>query len=110
MKQKYVLLSPLVLAADLVLFLRSEVILYVESFPDLFWRFSLDHIGHGLAADVEKGFDVQVVGGLSIMLIVISKGMDTLGAHQNDFEEHFLVDLHKLLVPFVDIGRLLSRI
>jgi hypothetical protein len=30
--------------------------------------------------------------------------------YQNDLEEHFLVDLHKLLVPLLDIGRLLASI
>ena len=28
--------------------------------------------------------------------------------YQNDLEQHFLVDLHELLIPLVDVGRLLS--
>jgi hypothetical protein len=32
------------------------------------------------------------------------------GAYQDDFEEHLLVDLHKPLVPFLDIGRPFARI
>lgn len=27
-------------------------------------------------------------------------------AYQDDFKQHFLVDLHELLVPFVDVGGL----
>lgn len=57
-------LSPLVLAADLVLLLRREVILDVEGLADLLWRLALDHVGDGLAADIEKSLDVEVVGSL----------------------------------------------
>jgi hypothetical protein len=31
-------------------------------------------------------------------------------AYEDDFEEHLLVDLHELLVPLVDVGRLLARV
>lgn len=58
------LLSPLVLTADLVLLLGSEIILDVKGFADLLGRLSLDHVCDGLAADVEKGLNVQVVGRL----------------------------------------------
>lgn len=30
--------------------------------------------------------------------------------YQNNLKEHFLVDLHELLVPLLDIGRLLAGI
>lgn len=30
--------------------------------------------------------------------------------YENDLEQHLLVDLHELLVPLLDIGRLLSRV
>ena len=30
--------------------------------------------------------------------------------HQNDFEEHLLVDRHVLLIPLLNVGRLLSGI
>lgn len=30
--------------------------------------------------------------------------------NQNDLEQHFLVNLHELLVPLVDIGRLAARV
>lgn len=58
-------LSPLVLAADLFLFLGSEVVGDVESLTNLLGRLALDHVGNGLAANVKEGLDVEVVGGLS---------------------------------------------
>ena len=57
-------LGPLVLAADLLLLLGGEVILDVERLADLVGGLALDHVGDGLAADVEQGLDVEVVGGL----------------------------------------------
>lgn len=30
--------------------------------------------------------------------------------YEDDLEEHLLVDLHKLLVPLVDVGGLLARV
>lgn len=47
------LFGPLVLATDLVFLLRCEVVLDVEGLSDFLWRLSLDHVGHGLAADVQ---------------------------------------------------------
>lgn len=58
------LLGPLVLASDLLLLLGGEVVLDVESLADLLGGLSLDHVGYGLAADVEQGLDVEVVGSL----------------------------------------------
>jgi hypothetical protein len=58
------LLSPLILTANLVFLLRSEVILNVECLADLLGGLALDHVGDGLAADIEKGLDIEVVGGL----------------------------------------------
>jgi hypothetical protein len=63
------ILGPLVLAADLILLLWGEVILDVEGLSDLLWGFALDHVGHGLAADVQEGFDIQVVGSLDDQLV-----------------------------------------
>lgn len=62
--ERHLLLSPLVLTADLVLLLGSEVILDVEGLADLLGGLSLDHVGHGLAADIQQALDVQVVGSL----------------------------------------------
>lgn len=41
---------PLVLTANFLLFLRSEVILDIEQLPDLFWSLAFYHIGYSLAA------------------------------------------------------------
>lgn len=59
-----VLLGPLVLTTDLIFFLRSEVVLNIESLADFLGRFALDHVRNRLAADVEQGFDIKVVRGL----------------------------------------------
>ena len=91
-RSRLAVLGPLVLAADLVLLLRSEVVLDVESLTDLLRGLSLDHVGNSLAADVEEGLDIHVVGG------------------EDDLEEHLLVDLHELLVPLFDVGGLLARV
>lgn len=58
------LLGPLVLTADLILLLGGEVVLDVEGLTDLLRRLSLDHVRDGLAADIEEGLNVQVVGSL----------------------------------------------
>lgn len=58
------ILSPLILAADVLLLLWREVVGDVESLPNLFWGLSLDHVRNGLASHVKEGLDVEVVGGL----------------------------------------------
>jgi hypothetical protein len=58
------LLSPLVLATDLILLLRSEIILNVECLANLLGALAFDHVGNCLATNVEKGLDVKVVGSL----------------------------------------------
>jgi hypothetical protein len=30
--------------------------------------------------------------------------------HQDDLEEHFLINLHELLIPLLDVGRLLPGV
>lgn len=59
-------LSPLVLAANLLLLLGREVVLDVERLADLVGRLTLDHVGDGLAANIKKGFDVEIVGSLVV--------------------------------------------
>jgi hypothetical protein len=66
------LFGPLVLTTNLVFLLRSEVILDVEGFADLLRRLALDHIGDGLATNVEKSLDIKIVGGLEM---VVSKSL-----------------------------------
>lgn len=58
------LFSPLVLATDLIFLLRSEVVPDIEGLADLLGGFAFDHVGDGLASNVEKSLDVEVVGGL----------------------------------------------
>ena len=60
----YSLFGPLVLATNLVFLLGSEVVLDVEGLANLLRRLALDHVGDGLAADIEELLDVEVVGGL----------------------------------------------
>lgn len=57
-------LSPFIFPTNLVLLFWCEVVLDVEGLADLLWGLALDHVGNGLAADIEKGLDVEVVGGL----------------------------------------------
>ena len=59
---------------------------------NLLGRLALDHVGNGLAADVEKSFDIHVIGG------------------KDDLEKHLLVDLHELLVPILNVGSLLAGV
>ena len=58
-------LGPLVLAADLLLLLGGKVVGDVKGLPDLLGRLSLNHVGDGLATDVEQGLDIEVVRGLT---------------------------------------------
>ena len=85
-------LSPLVLAADLLLLLRREIVLDVEGLANLLRRLALDHVGHRLAADIKQSLDVHVV------------------CREDDLEQHLLVDLHKLLVPVLDVCGLLAGV
>src|SRR5690242_3686597 len=36
--------------------------------------------------------------------------VDMWATYEDDLKEHLLVDLHELLVPLVDVGRLLTRV
>lgn len=47
------ILGPLVLATDLILLFRGEVVLNVEGFTDLLGGLALDHVGNGLASNVK---------------------------------------------------------
>lgn len=64
-------LSPLVLATNLLLLFRGEVICDVEGLADLLRRLALDHVGNRLAANVKKRLDVEVVGSLASKLVSI---------------------------------------
>ena len=58
------ILGPLILATDLLFLLGGEVIDDIEGLADLFRRLALDHIGDGLAADIEERLDIKIVGRL----------------------------------------------
>jgi hypothetical protein len=64
MRQRLAVLGPLILAADLLLLLGREIVLDVECLADLVGGLALDHVGYGLAANVQERLDVEVVGGL----------------------------------------------
>lgn len=82
---KLSLLAPLVLLANLLFLLGSEVVLDVEGLANLLRGLALDHVGNSLAGDVKEGLDVEVVGS------------------KNELEESGLVDLDELLIPGDDI-------
>lgn len=112
LNRKLLLLSPLVLATNLVLLLGSEVILDVEGLANLFGRLALDHVGNSLAADVEKSFDIEVVGSLhsSQLSLRPRQSATSFETYQDDLEKHLLVNLHELLVPLIDIRRLAAGV
>lgn len=58
------LFGPFVLATNLVLLLRREVILDVERFANFLGRFALDHIGDRFASNVEESLYVKIIGSL----------------------------------------------
>jgi hypothetical protein len=77
----YLLLSPLILATNLIFLLGGEVILDIECLADLFGALPFYHVCDGLAANVEKSLDVEVVCSLeevSVKLKVGSAFMMTL--------------------------------
>lgn len=65
------LLSPLVLATDLIFLFGSEVVLDIERLANLFGRLALDHVGNSLTADVKESLDIEVVGSLYSFMISI---------------------------------------
>ena len=48
----------------MILLFGSEIVLDVEGLADLLRRLALDHVGDGLATNVQQGLDIEVVGGL----------------------------------------------
>jgi hypothetical protein len=56
--------GPLVLSADLLFFLGSEIIGNIEGLSDLLWRLALDHVCDGFAANIKEGLDVKIVASL----------------------------------------------
>ena len=65
------ILGPLVLTSDLLLLLGCEVVGDVERLADLLRRLALDHVGNGLATNIEKGLDVEIIRGLRKQAILV---------------------------------------
>lgn len=86
------LLGPFVLSLYLGFLLGSKVVLDVEQLSDLLGSLALDHVGDSLATEIEQRLNVQVVGS------------------EDDLEQHFLVDLDELAVPFGDVNVSSSRL
>merc|ERR1719447_292504 len=78
---KLLLLAPLVLLPHLLLLAGGEVILDVESLPDLLGCLSLDHVGHCLAGNIKEPLNVKVVG------------------CQDQLKEGSLINLQKICIP-----------
>lgn len=70
--EKLFLFTPLILFPNLFLFSRSEVVLDVECFPDLFWSLPLYHVSYDFARHIQETFDIEVVGGLKNRRLEIS--------------------------------------
>ena len=117
------ILSPLVFAANLLLLLWGEIVGDVEGLADLLGGLALDHVGNGLATNIEERLDIEVVGSLKQILasrhckpVYLIRSIWRLHllynwrTYEDDLEQHLLVDLHELLVPLIDIGGLLARV
>merc|ERR1740130_336078 len=75
------LLAPRILALDLLLLLRREVVLNVEPNANLLGCLALNLVRNGLASQVKQRLDIQVVG------------------RQDQVEEGLVINLDKVLVP-----------
>ena len=60
---------------------RGEIILDIESLADLLRRLSLDHVGNGLASQVQQLLNVKIVGS------------------QDELEQSGLIDLAEVQIP-----------
>lgn len=65
--QRDSLFGPFILATDLVLLLRGEVVLNVKGLPDLLRRLALDHVGDCLTTDIQQSLNIEIVGSLSVL-------------------------------------------
>lgn len=69
------ILGPLVLPANLLLFLGREIVGDVEGLANLLGRLALDHVGHGLAANIQESLDVEVVRSLAEELAIFIRAL-----------------------------------
>lgn len=56
--------SPLILSANFLFLLGSEVVLNVECLSDLLGRLALNHVSHSLTGQIQQVLDVEVVRSL----------------------------------------------
>jgi hypothetical protein len=80
-----------------------EIIGDVECLPDFLRRLALDHVCNSLASRIEKGLDIQIIRSLRVVSAGKRERGFQEGLYKNNFKQHFLVDLHKLLVPVIDV-------
>merc|ERR1712059_61925 len=78
---KLLLLAPLIFLPHLLLLAGGEVVLDIEGLPDLLGSFTLNHVGDGLACDVQQPLDVQVI------------------SSQDELEKCALIHLEKVCIP-----------
>ena len=62
-------LGPLVLATDVLLLLWGEVVRDIECLADLLGGLALDHVCHGLAANIQERLNVKEIGSLDSRLV-----------------------------------------
>lgn len=106
--ERHLLLCPLVFPSNLIFFFGCEVVLDIERLSDLFGRLALDHVGNRLTPNVEQSLDVKIVCGLNFSQQLLA--FTVVSAYQNDLEQHFLIDLHELLIPLLNLCSLLARV
>ena len=70
------ILGPLVLAADLLLFLGSEIVGDVKGLADFLGGLALDHVCDSLASNIEKRLDIEVVRCLRLDVRMSSRWED----------------------------------
>ena len=64
---------------------------------------------HSLASYIQERLDVEVVGSLGSVSTCLNSG--NMGqTYEDDLKEHLLVNLHELLVPLLDLRRLLTGV
>lgn len=109
MGKVHVLLSPLILASNLIFLLRGEVILNIKGLADLLRGLPFDHVGDSFASNIEKSLDIKVIGSLNRIIckyMLIKKELYFI--YKNNLKQHLLINLHELLIPLIDIGGLLA--
>jgi len=77
-------LTPLILLADLFLFLGAEIVLDIEELADFFGALTLDDIGDRFAGNIKELVDIKIVGS------------------KDELKDSIEVDFAELLIPRID--------